>query len=200
MRMYLGVQVVLAVEMEECAQARRLNALRRPRRANCRRRVVMAAASDELAISPAIPRDGSTAAPKLRADGPSTKLNPCKRAGLGKAVHSDAAVAPRPPRHRRRTAAECRAAMLHGCARRGLGTRLPLRPRSVLMVIGPNSTPASAQVTDKPASSCAIVASEALTTRRPTPTVKVEVCMRTLRGALGGLSGWSHVQYRRIWY
>ena len=114
--------------------------------------------------------------------------------------HGDAGVAPRPPRHLHRTVAESRAAMLHGCARRGLGTRLPLLPRSVLMVIGPNSTPASAQVTAKPASSCAIVASEALTTRRPAPTVKVEVCMRTLCGALGGLSGWSHAQYRRIWY
>ena len=100
----------------------------------------------------------------ISADEPSTGPIPCKRAGLGAAVDGDAGVAPRPPRHRRRTAAESRAAMLHGCARRGLGTRLPLLPRSVLMDKGQNSTPSSAQVTASatPESSCAIVASEAL--------------------------------------
>ena len=103
----------------------------------------------------------------LRADGPSTGASPCKRTGLGSTAHGDAGVAPRPPRHLRRTAAESRAAMLHGCARRGSGTCLRLLLRSVLMVIGPNSTPSSAQVMAKPASSCAIVASEALASPRP---------------------------------
>ena len=66
-------------------------------------------------------------------------------------------------------AAESRAAMLHACARRGSGTRLRLLPRAVLMGVGPNSTPSSAQVTAKPQSSCAIVASEALASPRPPP-------------------------------
>ena len=68
-------------------------------------------------------------------------------------------------------AAESRAAMLHACARRGSGTRLRLLPRAVLMGVGPNSTPSSAQVTAKPQSSCAIVASEALASPRPPPRV-----------------------------
>ena len=83
----------------------------------------------------------------------------------------NAGVAPRPPRHRRHTAAESRAAMLHGCTQRGSGTRLRLLPRSVLMDIGQISTPSSAQVTATPESSCAIVASEALASPRPPLTV-----------------------------
>ena len=50
-------------------------------------------------------------------------------------------LAPRPPRHLRRTVTESRAAMLHGCARCGSATRLRLLPRSVLMGICPNSAP-----------------------------------------------------------
>jgi hypothetical protein len=128
----------------------------------------------------------------------------CERTDLGSTAHSDAGVAPSPPRHLRRTAAESRAAMLHACARRGSGTRPRLLPRAVLMDIGQNSTPSSAQVTAKPHSSCAIVASEVLASPRPPPMVMKGqgwVCMRTLLGAREGFlhPGCCRVQYRRVW-